>query len=329
MRGKALGSGSVVFTLALAACGGGGGAESSATTIAAVTTSATVAPATTTTTPGPEGPPYRVETSHETFVDRSRPTPAGAETPAAEARTLVTTIHRPVGGGPFPLVVFAHGLSGHPDKFDELLTAWAEAGYVVAAPAFPLTNSEVPASSANAGDVANQDEDISFVIGEVLRLAADPASALHGAVDPDRIGAAGLSLGGATTYNVAFSACCRDQRLRAAAVLNGLVIETDGEPVALDGHIPLLIAHSDTDPALPYQVAVDAYERAAPPVWLVTLTGAGHAAQWEDDPTPWDEVGERLTTAFWDATLGGDPAAFERLEREATVEGLSAIVSRR
>ena len=43
----------------------------------------------------------------------------------------------PRGKGPFPLIVFAHGSAGHPEKFTKLFSSWAAAGYIVAAPAFP------------------------------------------------------------------------------------------------------------------------------------------------------------------------------------------------
>lgn len=261
----------------------------------------------------------------ETFVDRSRPTPAGAAAPAQPARTLATTIYRPRGKGPFPLIVFAHGSGGHPDKFTQLLRAWAKAGYVVAAPAFPLSNSTVAQNSKNDSDVANQPADMSFVLTQMLRKSRDPKHRLHGAIDRRHVGAAGLSLGGAATYLAVYDDCCRDRRFRAAMVLDGLRL---GSALRLDGHAPLLIAHSDTDPRLPYALARAAYDAAAPPVWLVTLHGASHASQWENDPTPYDTVDERFTTDFWDATLKGKHAARARLQRDATVDGLSSIESR-
>jgi fermentation-respiration switch protein FrsA (DUF1100 family) len=94
-------------------------------------------------------------------------------------------------------------------------------------------------------------------------------------------------------------------------------------------HVPLLIAHSDTDPALPYASARAAYDAAHAPVWFVTLHGAAHSTQWENDPTPYDAIGERLTVDFWNATLRDRKAAFAALQRDATVAGLSSIESRR
>jgi dienelactone hydrolase len=268
----------------------------------------------------------------ETFVDTSRPTAAGAATPAAPDRRLVTTIYRPKGTGPFPTIVFAHGSNGHPDKFTQLLGAWAAAGYVVAAPAFPLTNSTVPENSKNISDVVNQPADVSFVLTQLLRENRDRKGRLHRAIDRRHLGAAGLSLGGATTYGVVFDDCCRDRRFTAAMVLDGIRLPmstSTGDQLRLDGHVPLLIAHSDTDPTLPYSTARAAYDAAMPPVWLVTLHGASHATQWENDPTPYDAIAEHLTTDFWDATLRGEKSAFARLQRDATVAGLSSIESRR
>ena len=104
----------------------------------------------------------------ETFVDTSRRTEP-ATGPALDSRTLETTIYRPNGDGPFPLVAFAHGFNGHPEKFTKLFSAWADAGLVVVAPAFPLTNSHVPQTAM--GDVAAQTDDVRFVIDRVLELA--------------------------------------------------------------------------------------------------------------------------------------------------------------
>jgi dienelactone hydrolase len=262
----------------------------------------------------------------ETFVDPSRPTPASANAPEAPSRTLVTTIYRPAGKGPFPLIVFSHGYDGHPDKFTQLLGSWAAAGYVVAAPAFPLTNSSVAREGQTAGDVGNQPGDVRFVLSQVLQEARRKGTRLFRAIDRRHIGAAGLSLGGATTYLAVFDDCCRDPRFTAAMVLDGLRL---GNALKLDGHVPLLIAHSDTDPAIPYATARAAYDSAAAPVWLVTLHGASHASQWENDVTPYDAIGERLTLDFWNATLRGREAAYAALDRDATVADLSSIESRR
>lgn len=236
----------------------------------------------------------------------------------------MTTIYRPNGTGPFPLIVFSHGLAGHPEKFTKLFSAWADAGFAIAAPAFPLTNNQVENPSSNAGDVGQQPADVSFVLDNVLALDEQRGSRLRNAIDERRIGASGLSLGGLTTYMLVYGECCRDQRINAVAVLDGF-----GADAPLDGHVPLLIAHSDTDPTIAYSSAREAFTAASAPAWLVTLHGASHASQWENSVTPYDHIAERITTDFWDATLNGNSQAFARLERDATVPGVSSIVAKR
>ena len=54
-----------------------------------------------------------VATTTMTFVDTSRATPPWNGMPGKPSRTLVTTIWYPApasGNGPYPLIVFAHGL---------------------------------------------------------------------------------------------------------------------------------------------------------------------------------------------------------------------------
>src|SRR6188768_1585585 len=132
------------------ACAGDDSSQTSTTDENAPSTS--TAPVTTATTL-----PTRTEVEHLTLdlVDPSRPTPAGAGLPASDHRELVTEVYVPAGTGPFPFIAFSHGLAGHPRKFTELFEVWAEAGYAIAAPAFPLSNDEVP-GEATFADLAEQ-----------------------------------------------------------------------------------------------------------------------------------------------------------------------------
>jgi len=276
------------ITVVLLLCAGACGDDSSGDAAVSAESTAEV----TTTTAGPT----RTEMTTFTLdlVDASRPTEAGAGMPHQDQRLLPTDVYLPAGSGPFPFVAFAHGLNGHPRKFTQLLTAWAEAGYAVAAPAFPLSNDEVP-GEATWTDLGNQPGDISFVIDEMLAANEDPASPVYGAIDPERIGVAGLSLGGATTYGVAFNDCCLDERPIAAMVLDGARLTVGGEFDFSRG-LPLMIVHADEDFALPYADAVAAYAESAPPKWFVTLHEFAHASPFENDPDPADDV--QLTASF-------------------------------
>ncbi|HEX5616078.1 MAG TPA: dienelactone hydrolase family protein [Acidimicrobiia bacterium] len=253
---------------------------------------------------------FGVERRTETFVDESRPTVDGAGDEVAPTRTLVTEIYVPDGTGPFPLIVHAHGMDGHPRKFRQLLAHWAEHGYVVAAPAFPLTNDEI--DERVVGDFVNQPADVSFVIDEVLALAADPDSPLSGIVDESTIGVSGLSLGGATTYGVGLHSCCLDERVDAIQVFDGIRLGfPDGDYV--ERTVPLLIVHGTADHVFAIETARESFAAAQSPAFLVTLADGTHAAPFEDTESPHDAAVLDITTRFWRAFLSDDADAEARL----------------
>jgi dienelactone hydrolase len=258
------------------------------------------------------GPAVSVQTMQVTLVDHSRPTDATTSTPAQDQRVLATTITYPVGvGGPVPLVVLAHGSSGHPNKFTQLIGSWAAAGYVVAAPAFPLTNNTTP-GGGSPGDVSNQPADMSFVITEVLKMSRPKAAGpLAGLVDKRHIGVAGLSLGGSTVYGLVFNTCCRDKRIEAAILMSALRIPFTGGKDAWR-HVPALLLHSDADPRW-YPMSAQTYPLLATPKWFVTLHGSTHSGPFEDTPDPAHAAVLPITTAFWDRYLKGDQSAQTRL----------------
>jgi dienelactone hydrolase len=268
--------------------------------------------------------PLEVDVVTETFVDTSRPTAAGSETRGRPDRTIVTRIAHPTSGGPYTLVVLSHGATGHPDEYAETIQRWASSGFVIASPAFPLTNREVPGALANVGDVANQPGDVSFVIDEVLAANDAPSGPLHGVVDPDAIGVVGHSLGGATTWAVSFNTATRDERIDSTVIFAGLTIPMAGGDFELDSGLPLLVLHGDHDDLL-LDPDLAAYEQAASPKWFVTLLGATHVPAFTDGESRYDELVTRTVLDFWHGTLDGDTEALERVTADATDPELSTV----
>ncbi len=269
------------------------------------------------------GPPFQVELDEATFVDESRAADGAVDSTDAPSRTLATRIKYPLAPGPFPLIVFAHGLTGSPDNFDEMTTQWAAAGYVVAAPAFPLTNRTVPDASKNLADLANQPGDVSFVIDSVLALAADDQSLLYGRVDIDTIGLAGHSFGAGTTYGTVYGRCCEDPRIDAAIILAGF--NPFGDGMDFSRELPILIVHGDNDPVL--NVALDdaIYPLLAGPKWYVTMLGADHGLGFDDPTAQQHALLEQLTLEFWNGTLAADTAQFDALGTDAAVDGVATL----
>jgi predicted esterase len=322
----------------LAACGGDDDdaapdapvtSESPAVTEPAAAEADPAAATTTTTTAAstPGGATHAVGVVEETFVDASRVTPRSGDVAERAERTLPTTILYPalgdpggdpaaaapadVDGGPYPLVLFAHGLGATPEAYLDLLAGWAAAGYVVAAPEFPLSSASAPAGPDGA-DVANQPGDLSFLIDEILAASAADDGPLAGAVDPGAIAAGGHSNGAITTLGIAANTCCRDERLDAAIVLAGLPAEYAGGEYDLADTPPMLFVHGTEDSLLPYAEAVRLAEELTAPRGVLTLEGGDHSS-WVVADDPAFAAVLRTSIDFLDAYLRGDADALARL----------------
>ena len=269
--------------------------------------------------PSERGPgrPFRVSTVAENFVDTSRSAGGLAERP------LVTTISYPRSSdGPFPLIVFAHGFMDHPRDFSGLATAWAEAGYVVAAPAFPLSNTDAPGGPTPA-DFANQPGDVSFVIDEVARLSKQAGHALEARVDTDQVGVAGHGLGVTTVLGATFNSCCLDDRIDAVIAMAGVLIDLGG---TYDfSAVPMLMLYGAADQFIAPTTGPEIYEKALAPKLLVTVTNGTHWPPYRDDPDPADDTVNAATTDFWNAYLAGSTESLDKLLDHAAVDGVSVL----
>lgn len=177
------------------------------------------------------------------------------------------------GSGPFPLVVFGHGYASTPWWYRRILKEWAAAGYVVAAPIFPLGNENAP-GGPNENDLVNQPRDMSFVITRVLQASEGTTSPLSGLVDPDKIAVAGQSDGAMTAFATAFESPFYDDRVHAALVLSGAILG----PRHYVEHtgVPLLAVQGLADTINPPKYSRELFHAAGKPKFLLLLRGAGH-----------------------------------------------------
>lgn len=252
--------------------------------------------------------PYATGTQDFRLVDSSRTTAAHNGNPESAERVLATTVWYPAQNRPFewlrpghrplarqacpaPLVIYSHGFMSFKRNGAYLARYLASHGYIVAAANFPLTRFGT-AGGPQFADVINQPGDVSFMIDSLLAGSATEGNRLAGCIDPERIGAIGLSLGGLTTTLLAFHPEFRDPRIRAAVSIAG--------PVALLGKeffstpsIPFMIVAADIDAMIDYQQNAVQFREWSPDATLVTLHGGSHtgfaglAAQlfrWIDNP---------------------------------------------
>jgi len=232
------------------------------------------------------------------FVDRTRSVrlPNGRRVP----RTIETIVRYPGTGGAHPLIVFGHGYTLTPARYARLLRAWTLAGYVVAAPVFPLENANAP-GGPDESDLVHQPADMRFVITRLLALNTRPGGVLEGTIDAARIAVAGHSDGAETAFAVAYDSRYRDRRVRAAIILAGA--ELPHMRPFPSGSPPLLAIQGTADTINPPE-STYAFFRAAPaPKFLVRLLGASHLPPFTDQE-PQLGIVERVTIAFLDRYLG-------------------------
>ncbi|WP_051808485.1 alpha/beta hydrolase family protein [Actinoplanes subtropicus] len=221
-------------------------------------------------------------------------------------RPLPTTIWRPTTAGTYPLILFSHGLETTPADYRELLTTWAKAGFVVAAPTYPHTAAGV--ADFNPVDLLYQPLDAEYVITQVAKRL--------GPVGP--IAAAGHSGGGVTTLGM-FSGN-RDERLKAGVIMAGRQIIT----TPLSGpSAPLLFVHGKRDQVIDYADGHAVYAAVTWPKAFLTVTDGGHV------PTGAElAVVATTSTDLLRWSLYGDAAAKKRLPRDATRGNLAALEDR-
>jgi dienelactone hydrolase len=216
--------------------------------------------------------------------------------------------------GRFPLVIFSHGLTSSPERMQGVTAKLAEAGFVVAAPAYPFTSHG--AAPFNPGDMGNQPADASTVITDVLKLDTKAGDPLYGHLDPARVGAGGHSAGGYTTAGM-LSGSSRDQRVKAAIIISGgwMGGQYSG-PVT-----PVLFIHGDKDATVKYATGRAAYDKLSWPKAFVTIIGGDHASPVHNSAC----VATMIDFLRW--TLYGDAAAKSRLASDATVAGATQYES--
>ncbi|HYN95422.1 MAG TPA: chlorophyllase, partial [Pilimelia sp.] len=242
-----------------------------------------------------------------------RPLPTTVWYPATGTPREEAVEDLPAARGPFPLVLFSHGLETRPDVYAEILVRWVQAGFIVAAPAYPHTATGVP--DFNAADVLNQPADATEVITRVLALNTRQGDPLRGRIETGCVAAAGHSAGGITTVGLLTSN--RDDRLDAAIVLAGrklLAAPFTGPPA------PVLFVHGTDDRSVPYADALAAFKSVPWSRAMLTVTDGGHSTTGEDFEVT---VGTAIDFLRW--SLYGDAAAKARIPGQAAEGGIATL----
>lgn len=129
---------------------------------------------------------------------------------AARSRDIALRLRWPTSPGPWPLLLYSHGLGGGRDGGDAWGQAWCEAGIVVLHLQHPGSDTEVLRrggvaglrAAGNAQQLFARVADVRFVLDEVTRRQQAGDTAWRD-VRLDAVGLAGHSFGAVTTAAVA------------------------------------------------------------------------------------------------------------------------------
>lgn len=145
--------------------------------------------------------PHEVETVLEDWKDATRD------------RIVPVKIYLPKAKGPFPVIIFSHGLGGSRTGYEYLGKHWASHGYVsvhlqhIGSDTAVWMNVPQPMeamkkAAADPKNSINRPLDVKFAIDQLTRKNSDD-SPVKGKLDLNRLGMSGHSFGGYTTLAVA------------------------------------------------------------------------------------------------------------------------------
>src|SRR3954451_12006542 len=259
---------------------------------------------------------------------------------ASRNRPVPVKIYAPAtGAGPFPVIVFSHGLGGSRNGYEYLGRHWASWGYVsvhvehLGSDTTAITKGGRLLKNLKeaAGDPRNamaRPLDVRFVLDQLEKLNQGRSPLSH-RLDLTRVGMAGHSFGSWTTMAVAGQGgTFTEPRFKAAIAMSTPVPkQRDYDRVYRDVHIPILhmTGTEDDSPvgdtkAAERRVAYDHVQGVDQ--YLVTFQGGDHmvfSGRLFQTERPKDPVFHSLilqgTTAFWDAYLKGDVAARDWLAK--------------
>jgi predicted dienelactone hydrolase len=257
------------------------------------------------------------------------------------------------GPGPFPVVIFSHGLGGSRQGYEYLGRHWASHGYVCVHVQHRGSDEEVWKGKTNMlaelrkaarvpANAVNRPGDVSFTIDELAKL--NKKGKLAGRLDLEKIGLAGHSFGAWTTMACAGqtfftplggTARQAESRIKAAIAMSPSpqAGKIDRKKAYATIKVPLLhltgtkddgVGITETKPAdrrVPYDHIAAAHQ------YLVIFEDGDHMVfsglakrtrgkgKGEKDARFHDLI-RMSSTAFWDAHLKGDSKAREWLTGE-------------
>jgi len=277
--------------------------------------------------------PYSVEVIRSDWQDTKRD------------RNVPVKLYFPkTGDGPFPVIVFSHGLGGTREGYEYLGQHWASHGYVSVHLQHIGSDDAVwrdaraadkmgamRRAAANPSNALNRPLDVSFAIDQLEKLNQE-TSPFQNKLDLGRIGVAGHSFGAYTTLAIAgqtffpgggSATSLADPRVKAAIPMSAPVSASKRRLDEVYAKIKIPCLHmtgtKDSSPigdTKPEERRLPLDHSNSSDQFLITFQDGDHAifsGRGRLLANPKDEQFHRLirasSTAFWDAYLCGDSRA--------------------
>jgi predicted dienelactone hydrolase len=267
-------------------------------------------------------------------------------TDSSRKREIPVKIYFPgEGDGPFPVIIFSHGLGGTREGYEYLGRQWAANGYVVihlqhiGSDDGTWRGQDRPMQSmraaANLSNLLDRIKDVHFAIDQLDSL--NSGGPLKGKIDAKKIGMAGHSFGAQTTMSVIgqqaggeiaqkITSSFRDDRIKAAIAMSPAppLLSANLDAVYDAIHIPIFMMTGTKDDApIGDAKAADRrvpFDHIKSNAYLMIFSGGDHmtfSGHVRHEPS--DDGFQKLirlgSTAFWDADLKDDPLAKKWLEQ--------------
>jgi len=283
-----------------------------------------------------EPAPMKTASLEKTFKDISR-----------DGREIPMKIYFPESGGPYPVIVFSHGLGGSMEGYQYLGSYWAAHGFVCAHVQHKGSDEELWKGKTFGGalsmtkamfspeNAVNRPKDISYAIDALAGLN-DSEPQLKGKLDMKRLGVAGHSFGAYTTLAIAGQSFPGDKSLRDDRVVAAIEMSAPGKTLRRNGaeeaysSIKIPMMHmTGTNDKMPFNENPEnrllLFKNInANNQFLLVFEGGDHmlfAGQRRKGDASNDALYhsliQRASAAFWLAFLNGDAVALDYLKNDA------------
>lgn len=268
-------------------------------------------------------------------------------TDASRDRAVPVRLYYPDDNkGPYPVIIFSHGLGGSREGYAYLGRHWAGHGYISVHLQHKGSDIEVWRGSSqpfqdlqhaakNVVNAINRPKDVSFVIDQIEKLN-DKEGPMRGRFDLKRVGLAGHSFGAFTTLAGIGQVLGKDHSLADARIVAAIPMSA---PVPAevrmnldDVYRPIKVPvfhmtgtddHSPIGETTAEQRRLPFDHGAGHPRYLLILKNANHMAFADQQFNPAGHNHQHhgwilmSSTAFWDAHLKRDPTASTWLDNFA------------